>query len=129
MLRRVQTHFDAIGGQSKIDELVTRFYDLMESLPEAAAIRALHEDMPRAREKLRLFLTGWMGGPQLYVEKYGHPRLRARHLPFPIGPSERDQWMLCMTRALEDVIPDEAPRQALLRAFGPLATHMINRTP
>lgn len=129
MLCRVQTHFDTIGGQSKIDELVTRFYDLMETLPEAAGIRALHEDMPRAREKLRLFLTGWMGGPQLYVEKYGHPRLRARHLPFAIGPAERDQWMLCMTRALDDVVADPATRQALRRAFEPLATHMINKTP
>lgn len=96
------TPFDLLGGADGLRALVNRFYDFMDELPEAKVIRDLHApDLGEAREKLYLFLSGWTGGPPLYIEKYGHPRLRARHLPFPIGISERDQWMLCMTRSLE----------------------------
>lgn len=123
-----QTHFDAIGGEGKIREIVDRFYDLMETKPEAAGIRALHPaDLTGSREKLYLFLVGWMGGPPLYVQRYGHPRLRARHLPFPIGESERDQWMLCMTQALGETLEDGPLRQHLLHAFAGLADFMRNR--
>ena len=97
-----QTHFEQIGGEEKVRALVDRFYDLMATLPEAAGILALHPpDLTSSREKLFLFLVGWLGGPPLYVQRYGHPRLRARHLPFPIGESERDQWLLCMRQALD----------------------------
>jgi hemoglobin len=130
--------FDALSGAATgeggaqaahaiIAALVERFYDLMATVPEAGGILALHHDLPRARERLRLFLTGWMGGPQLYVERFGHPRLRARHLPFVIGPSERDQWLGCMDRAVTEVITDEPLRAALMRAFRPLAHHMMNQ--
>jgi hemoglobin len=80
-----------------------------------------------ATEKLYKFLTGWMGGPQLYVEQYGHPMLRRRHLPFTIGNAERDQWMLCMNQALSEVVEDKALRQELSDAFAKVADHMRNR--
>lgn len=101
-----QTFFELLGGENggaeKIRELVETFYDVMDADPKAAGIRAYHaQDLTEAREKLFMFLTGWTGGPQLYIERYGHPRLRARHMPFSIGESERDQWMCCMVEAMK----------------------------
>lgn len=98
-----QTIYESIGGIDKVDELVGRFYDLMSLEPQFAALRAMHpQDLSISREKLKCFLTGWMGGPDVYSPKYGHPMLRARHLPFKIGVAERDQWLACMYRALEE---------------------------
>ncbi len=95
--------FESIGGSEKINELVDRFYDLMSLEPQFAELRAMHHpDLSTSREKLKLFLTGWMGGPDIYSPKYGHPMLRARHLPFKIGIQERDQWLACMYRALQE---------------------------
>jgi hemoglobin len=123
-----QTHYELIGGEAVIRKLVDRFYDLMDAKPEAAGIRALHpENLEGSRNKLYWFLTGWMGGPQLYVERFGHPRLRARHLPFPIGESERDQWLMCMSQALEEVVADGSLRQQLSRNFMQLADFMRNK--
>lgn len=91
-------------GKETIRLLVETFYDIMDSDPKATALRAIHkEDLTEAREKLFMFLTGWSGGPQLYIERYGHPRLRARHMPFSIGESERDQWMYCMISAMHKI--------------------------
>jgi hemoglobin len=93
-----------LGGETGLRSLVNRFYDLMDSSPEAEKIRAFHaESLKRSREKLFMFLSGWCGGPQLYVERFGHPRLRMRHLPFQIGEAERDQWLWCMNKALDEV--------------------------
>lgn len=92
-----------IGGSQKIDELVDRFYDLMDLEASFAELRAMHSsDLSSSREKLKLFLTGWLGGPDVYSPKHGHPRLRARHLPFAIGLNERNQWLACMYQAMED---------------------------
>lgn len=121
--------FEILGGAEGLRTLVDRFYDLMEGLPEARVIRDLHApDLTEAREKLYLFLSGWTGGPPLYIEKYGHPRLRARHLPFPIGIAERDQWMLCMTKALEahDGLTRDDVRE-LTRVFLQTADFMRNK--
>lgn len=124
----MQTHYERIGGEEGVRRLVDRFYDLMDSLPEAYGIRKLHAaDLDSARGKLFMFLSGWMGGPQLFVEKFGHPRLRQRHLPFPIGEAERDQWMMCMTQAMEDVGIDEATRKELMAAFWKTADFMRNQ--
>lgn len=124
------THYERIGGEEKIRALVTRFYDHMDELPETYGIRKLHaEDLSGSRQKLYDFLTGWMGGPQLYVEKHGHPMLRRRHLPFSIGNSERDQWMYCMRLALNEVVEDEKLRAELLQAFIKVADHMRNQSP
>jgi len=123
-----RTHFERIGGAEKVRALVVRFYQLMDELPEAYGIRKLHaEDLQGATDKLYKFLTGWMGGPQLYVDEYGHPMLRARHLPFSIGNTERDQWLMCMNQALTEVVEDEALRQELSASFAKVADHMRNR--
>lgn len=108
--------------------LVDRFYDLVESDPEAANLRRLHgPSLASAREKLTLYLTGWTGGPPVYVQRYGHPMLRARHLPFAIGVTERNEWLWCMERALQEHgLPDEI-REFLLTKLRPLADHMRNR--
>lgn len=120
--------YQSLGGQPTIRVLVDTFYDLMDTLPEAAPIRELHpSDLSSAREKLYEFLCGWSGGPQLYMEKYGHPRLRMRHLPFPIGAAERDQWMLCMRRALEQVVEDKTIRERLEGSFYQIADFMQNK--
>jgi len=102
------TFFELLGGDTagieNIRKLVECFYDIMDSDPKAAELRAIHRpDLTEAREKLFMFLTGWAGGPQLYIERYGHPRLRARHIPFAIGESERDQWMYCMISAMHKI--------------------------
>jgi len=124
----VDTFFDLLGGEPGIRALVTRFYALMETLPEVRPLRALHADtLDGAREKLTLFLVGWSGGPPRYTERFGHPRLRARHLPFAIDSAMRDQWMLCMERALADTVADDAPRAQVARALHRLADHMRNR--
>jgi len=122
------SHYQRIGGEAKVRELVRRFYELMDALPEAYGIRKLHAaDLQSANDKLFMFLSGWLGGPQLFVEAFGHPMLRRRHLPFAIGDAERDQWMLCMNQALDEVIEDAALRAALSEAFSKVADHMRNR--
>jgi len=126
----MQTHYQRIGGEAKVRELVGRFYAHMDELPEAWGIRKLHAaSLDGARQKLFDFLSGWMGGPPLYVEKHGHPMLRRRHLPFPIGVPERDQWMHCMGLALEEVVDDAHLREELYRAFLKVADHMRNQVP
>jgi hemoglobin len=123
-----QSLYDTIGGAPKLRELVDRFYDLMQLEPEFAGIHALHP-VPNdsSRDKLFMFLSGWMGGPDLFVERYGHPRLRARHLPYAIGSSERDQWLRTMAWAMEDVGIDEALRLRLMESFYQTADWMRNK--
>jgi hemoglobin len=122
------TPYALLGGDSALRTLVDRFYDLMDLEPEYAAIRQLHApDLAQAREKLFLFLSGWLGGPSLYIERYGHPMLRARHLPFAIGMRERDQWLACMNQAMVEQGVGEELRQRLLQAFFQTADWMRNR--
>ncbi len=124
----MQTHYERIGGEEDVRRLVDRFYDLMDSRQEAAGIRDLHaKSLKGSREKLFLFLSGWLGGPQLYVEKFGHPRLRQRHVPFAIGESERDQWMACMLQAMQDIGVEEGLRRELTAAFRKTADFMRNK--
>jgi hemoglobin len=121
------TPYEKIGGEKSVQTLVDRFYDLMNDDESVEGIRKMHAKSLRiSREKLYLFLSGWLGGPQLYVEKYGHPMLRKRHLPFAIGESERDQWLKCMNIALDEQV--EEPLRAELKAsFFKVADHMINQ--
>ena len=124
----MKTPYETLGGEVPLRALVRRFYELMDTLPEAQGIRALHAKSLKASEdKLYMFLSGWMGGPQLYVEKYGEPRLRARHLPFPIGEAERDQWLLCMRRAMAECVADEKLRKFLDEKLAALADFMRNQ--
>lgn len=123
-----RTHYDALGGEAGIRSIVDHFYDLMDSAPEAVHVRALHATSLKAsREKLRLFLTGWTDGPQLYVEKFGHPMLRQRHFPFAIGAVERAEWLWCMDRALAEHPMDGALRSYLQQRLHALAEHMRNQ--
>lgn len=120
--------YELLGGAEPLRALVERFYDLMDTRPEFAGIRALHPPaLDGSREKLFMFLSGWTGGPSLYIERFGHPRLRARHVPFPIGTSERDQWLACMAEAMIDTEVPADVRSHLTRAFGQLADFMRNQ--
>ena len=122
------TPYEQLGGEDGIRRLVDRFYDLMDTAPEAATVRALHATSLKAsREKLRLFMTGWTGGPPLYVERFGHPRLRMRHFPFAIGARERDEWLWCMDRAIAAHEMPGALRAQLRERLHALADHMRNQ--
>jgi len=123
-----QTPYALLGGGAAVRALVERFYDLMDLEPQYAELRALHAtDLAHAREKLYLFLSGWLGGPNLYIERHGHPMLRARHLPFAIGIRERDQWLACMDQAMAEQEVTEDLRQRLRQAFFQTADWMRNR--
>ena len=122
------SHYELLGGEAGIRRIVDRFYDIMDTAPEAANVRALHaRSLKASREKLHLFLTGWTGGPQLYVEKFGHPRLRMRHFPFAIGTRERDEWLWCMDQALAEHEMPDALRAHLRERLHQLADHMRNQ--
>ncbi len=121
------TPFERMGGEPGVRALVDRFYDLMDLEPPYAGLRALHPaDLSGSRDKLHWFLCGWLGGPDLYVERFGHPRLRARHMPYRIGIAERDQWMACMIQALQENEVDVGLAQRLAESFFGTADWMRN---
>lgn len=121
------TPFEWIGGEERVKALVDRFYDLMDLDPGYAALRAAHGNtLENARQRLFWFLCGWLGGPQHYTERFGHPRLRARHLPFKIGIRERDQWLACMDQSMGEVGVDEKLRARLRDSFFQTADWMRN---
>jgi hemoglobin len=120
--------YEQIGAEHGVRALVERFYDLMEMEDDLSALRAAHgPSLQNARERLFMFLSGYLGGPDLYIERHGHPRLRARHLPFSIGQVERDQWVVCMGRAMQDVGVAPALAERLLHSFYGTADWMRNR--
>ena len=126
------TFFELLGGEKqgveKVRQLVETFYDIMDSDPKAQPIRAMHPaDLTGSREKLFMFLTGWTGGPQLYIERYGHPFLRKRHLPFAIDESARDQWMYCMIKAMQQLGFDDTLMTKLAEQLYGVADFMRNR--
>ncbi|TDR32167.1 hemoglobin [Hydromonas duriensis] len=123
-----ETAYEWLGGEPRVRELVTRFYDLMDLEPKFSALRTTHAiGLDDAREKLYLFLTGWLGGPALYIEKHGHPRLRQRHLPFKIGVLERNQWVACMAQAMREIHVPEELYERLLESFYNTAEWMRNQ--
>jgi hemoglobin len=127
-----KTFFELLGGEANgrenIRALVENFYDRMDSDPKAAGIRAMHPaDLTSSREKLFMFLTGWSGGPQLYIERYGHPRLRMRHMPFAIDESARDQWMYCMIQAMHHLKMDDQLMTKLATQLYGVADFMRNQ--
>jgi len=120
--------YDLIGGENGLRALVDRFYDLLDVSPEAAGIRALHpKSLTGSREKFFMFLSGWSGGPSLYIEKFGHPRLRMRHARFSIGVPERDQWLWCMNKALDESGMDQRVIEELKPRFAEAADFLRNR--
>ncbi len=129
-----RTFYELLGGESEatntIRQLVETFYDIMDTDPKAAGIRAMHpKDLTSSREKLFMFLTGWTGGPQLYIERYGHPRLRMRHMPFKIDESARDQWMYCMIQAMHQLQFEEDLMIKLGTQLHGVADFMRNQEP
>ncbi len=123
-----ETPYERFNGDAGLQQLVKSFYDNMDSLPEAKLIRDLHpKDLRSSREKFFMFLSGWMGGPDRYIAAFGHPRLRARHLPFPIGAEERDQWLMCMRKALEELEIETMFKEQLMSSFTQTANHMMNK--
>ncbi|MGQ0529020.1 MAG: group II truncated hemoglobin [Panacagrimonas sp.] len=122
--------FDALGGERGLRRIVDQFYDLMDQVPAYVGIRGLHPPtLDSSRDKLFWFLCGWTGGPNHYIERYGHPRLRARHLPFAIGLDERDQWLGCMSDALRACEVDADLQQGLMKALFGTADWMRNQHP
>lgn len=120
--------YKLMGGEVTLRRLVDCFYDLMDEDPDYFGIRKLHpEELNSSRDKLFMFLSGWTGGPSLYVEKYGEPRLRSRHLPFSIGIDERDQWLSCMNRAMEKTGLEMQLRKSMALAFEQTADFMRNQ--
>ena len=123
-----ETPFEWIGGEAQVRALVDRFYDLMDLEPGYRELRAAHgTSLDSARDKLFWFLCGWLGGPDYYQERFGHPRLRMRHMPFSIGIVERDQWLACMDQAMGDVGVDATLRARLKNSFFQTADWMRNR--
>jgi len=125
--RVTRAHFELIGGQAVVDGIIDSFYRRMDTLPEAEKIRALHPpDLSDTKVVLKKYLAEWLGGPRIYSQERGHPRLRMRHLPFPIGAAERDAWMLCMRGAMEDMVPSVELRETLLQQLFKTADWMRN---
>ena len=122
------TTYEKIGGEATVARLCDRFYELMDVTPQFKELREMHPaDLKSSRDKLYMFLSGWFGGPDLFVEQFGHPRLRARHMPFAIGVKERDQWVACMVLAMEEVGIEESVRARLLQNFFNTADFMRNQ--
>lgn len=129
MVEENKTPYELMGGEKTVRQLVERFYSLMDTMPEAYEIRKMHpQDLSGSIDKLFKFLSGWLGGPQLYIEEHGHPRLRARHLPFPINDAARDQWLMCMFQAMEEIGLDRKLQFQLKQAFTQTANHMRNQS-
>ncbi|WP_105167184.1 group II truncated hemoglobin [Pseudoalteromonas sp. T1lg23B] len=123
-----KTPYEIMGGESGARALADRFYDIMASDPYAKPLYDMHpKPLDRIRQVFFEFLSGWLGGPDLFVEKYGHPRLRQRHMPFPIDQDLRDQWMYCMNKALDEQIDNPLLREGLRHSLAQLASHMINQ--
>ncbi|CAH0202894.1 Group 2 truncated hemoglobin YjbI [Agrobacterium fabrum] len=122
------TLYEAIGGDATVRALTRRFYELMDTLPEAARCRAIHPaDLSGSEAKFYDYLTGYLGGPPIYVEKHGHPMLRRRHFVAPIGPAERDEWLLCFRRAMDETIENAKLREIIWAPVERLAFHMQNQ--
>jgi hemoglobin len=121
------TPYEALGGEAGVRQLVNRFYALMDELPEAFHVRAMHPDsLDGSAQSLFEFLSGWFGGPSLYIARKGHPRLRMRHNPYAIDSAARDGWMRCMSQALDEQVADVAFRAHLQATFSQMADHMVN---
>lgn len=122
------TLYILLGGEARVKQLVETFYDLMDLEPRYAVLRAAHgSTLENARERLFWYLCGWLGGPQYYTDRFGHPKLRARHLPFAIGDTERDQWILCMHQAMTEIGVEAGLQQQLIEALYGVADWMRNK--
>lgn len=122
------TPYQLLGGEGVVRWLTDRFYDIMDSDPAVKPLRDMHpQDLAGSRQKLFMFLSGWLGGPSLYMEAFGHPRLRMRHMPFAVDEAARDQWMSCMRRAVDELVVEDGLKQKLIEAFHNTADFMRNQ--
>lgn len=122
-----QTPYERLGGEAGVRKLVHRFYELMDELPEAYQVRKLHPDsLAVSEQNLFEYLSGWFGGPTMYTDKKGHPRMRQRHAPYAVTLEAKDEWMLCMKQSLAETVADEPFRTQLQANFQALADHMVN---
>ncbi len=122
------TPYELLGGAGVVRHLTDRFYDIMDSDPAVVKLRKIHpDDLAGSREKLYMFLSGWLGGPALFVEAFGHPRLRMRHLPFAVDSQMRDEWMYCMRLAVNELIVEDELKAKLIDAFHNTADFMRNQ--
>ena len=122
-----QTPYQILGDQG-VRDLTSAFYDIMHTLPDAAEVRAMHaQDLGPMKEKLADYLTGWMGGPPLYADKHGTVCMTEPHEPYHIGPRERDQWLLCMDKALEQTGASEELIEMLKEPMYRVADAVRNR--
>lgn len=127
-MSEIQTPYQRIGGEQAVRQLCQTFYQIMSDTPQTNLIRAMHpQNIQISEDKLFMFLSGWLGGPPLYTDQFGHPRLRARHLPFSIGIEERDQWLYCMAQALKTLDLDPLFAEQLMSSFVQTADFMRNR--
>ncbi|THF72245.1 MAG: hemoglobin-like protein [Methylophaga nitratireducenticrescens] len=127
-MANIATPYERIGGETGVRKLCHTFYTIMCETRQTEVIRGLHpQNIQISEDKLFMFLSGWLGGPSLYIEKYGHPRLRARHLPFSIGIEERDQWLYCMAQALKTMDLEPFFAEQLMSSFAQTADFMRNR--
>lgn len=120
--------YDAVGGMAFFERLVDTFYQGIESDDVLAPLYPDAPDFTGARHRLTLFLAQYWGGPATYQEERGHPKLRMRHFPFPVGPLQRDRWMLHMTHAVKTSGATEAIQATLLDYFARAAEHLRNDT-
>ncbi|MFG1492263.1 group II truncated hemoglobin [Halobacteriovorax sp. GFR7] len=129
LIRKLKmTPYHKLGGAAGVQELVNDFYEVMDTDPKASKCRAIHaSSLESANKKLFMFLSGWLGGPSLYIEKYGHPRMRKRHFPFKIGFAERDEWLYCMRKAMDKKQLKPEFDKELWGAFERFAEHMRNQ--
>jgi hemoglobin len=127
-MSQIPTAYERLGGEATVRKLCSTFYKIMCETPQTQLIREMHpENIKLSEDKLFKFLSGWLGGPDLFVQEYGHPRLRARHLPFSIGVEERDQWLYCMAQALKTMELDNLFAEQLMSSFVQTADFMRNR--
>lgn len=122
-----ETPYLELGGDESVRLLVKTFYDIIEN--ESPLLRdMLPRNLSTTREKLYEYMSGWLGGPPLYSNKRGHPRLRMRHMPFSIGEDEAKEWMRCMSKAIDQRDLSTQLNSFLTTKLADLATHMKNQT-
>jgi len=121
------TPYEKIGGEAGVRRLTVSLYNAMRELPSVRELLDIHRDLDDSEQKLFEFLSGWLGGPQLFMERHGHPRLRMRHSYFPVDTNMRDQWMHCMRHALDQTVEDPLFREELYQSLWSMADHMRNQ--
>jgi hemoglobin len=124
MSQNEENVYELMGGKKTIAKLINAFYDRVKGDPNLSPI--FPEDLTLTKQKQTLFLTQFFGGPPLYSEKYGHPMLRARHMPFPVTPNRAEAWLKCMSDAMDEVGLEGIVRDYMFERLTMTARHMVN---